>query len=244
MNTIDRNTISCMIVDDEPNAVKLLENYIQKMPFLVLEQKCYDAFEAIANLKQGSVDLIFMDINMPQMSGLDLAAQLPKDQSIIFTTAYSSYALEGYEYNAVDYLLKPITFKRFIQSIDKFRNRYLTTDPAIAPRPKENVPGNCIFVKSGKQYVKLQYNEILYFEASKEYVIVVGANMQTLVYKRMKQLEAQLPPNFIRIHNSFIVNISNLDRVVDNHAVFGQVKLPISSSYRERFLNLIEKNTL
>lgn len=244
MNTIDRNTISCMIVDDEPNAVKLLENYIQKMPFLVLEQKCYDAFEAIAYLKQGSVDLIFMDINMPQMSGLDLAAQLPKDQSIIFATAYSSYALEGYEYNAVDYLLKPITFKRFIQSIDKFRNRCVPTDPAIDSQPKENVTGHYIFVKSGKQYVKLEYNEILYFEARKEYVIVVSANMQTLIYKRMKQLEAQLPPNFIRIHNSFIVNISNLDRVVDNHVVFGQVKLPISSSYREQFLNLIAKNTL
>lgn len=236
--------INCLILDDEPNAVKLLEDYILKVPFLVLKQKCYDAFETIAYLKQEQVDLIFMDINMPQMSGLELAAQLPKNQCIIFTTAYSSYALEGYEYNAIDYLLKPITFKRFIQAIEKVRNYVLVDRQIVIDTSKERHSDHYIFVKSGKQYIKLDYQCILYFEAQKEYVTVVSTDRTILVYKRMKQLEAELPDFFIRIHNSFIVNIKHLDRIVDNQAVIGQTKIPISNSYRDQFLSLITKHVL
>jgi len=111
--------LTCLIVDDEPNALKLLEDHIRKVPHLQLKHKCFDAFEVLEFLKTNSVDLIFLDINMPQLSGMELAAMMPKDQKIIFTTAYSEFALEGYEYNAIDYLLKPVTFKRFMQAVSK-----------------------------------------------------------------------------------------------------------------------------
>lgn len=236
------NTISCLIVDDEPNAVKLLEDHIQKVPFLQLKQKCFDAFEAISFLQKERVDIIFLDINMPEMSGMELAAVLPKDQGIIFTSAYSSYALEGYEYNAVDYLLKPITIKRFLQAVYKAR-RYF---PAVATEadPGGSLQADYMFIKTGKQIVKIEYQKVLYFEAVKEYVNIVSTEGKNLVYKRMKQLELQLPVSFIRIHNSYIINLDRLEKIADNYAIIGQAKLPVSASYREQLLSLVEKKLL
>lgn len=236
------NTISCLIVDDEPNAVKLLEDHIQKVPFLQLKQKCFDAFEAISFLQQEQVDIIFLDINMPEMSGMELAAVLPKDQRIIFTSAYSSYALEGYEYNAVDYLLKPVTIKRFLQAVYKARRHFSAT--GMEAEPDNTAPADYIFIKSGKQIVKIEYRNVLYFEAVKEYVNIVSTEGKNLVYKRMKQLEMQLPASFLRIHNSYIINLHHLEKIVDNHAIIGQVRLPVSASYRAQLLNLVEKKLL
>lgn len=236
--------ITCLIVDDEPNAVQLLEDYIQKIPYLMLKQKCYDAFEALQFLEKEKVDLVFLDINMPKMSGMELAALLPKGQCIIFTSAYASFALEGYEYNALDYILKPIIFKRFVQAVEKVRD-YFQAQTAkksfvIAESKKE-----FMFIKSDRKHIKVYYDDILYFEAQQEYVKVVLANdSPVLVYKRMKQLEEQLPSNFIRIHNSFILNNNYLDFIVDNHASVKGEKLPISASYKAKLIAIIENNTL
>lgn len=237
------NTITCLVVDDEPNAVQLLEDHIRKVPFLQLKAKCFDAFEVLEFLKTGSVQLMFMDINMPQLSGMDLAAMLPKDQHIIFTTAYANYALEGYEYNAIDYLLKPITFKRFMQAVTKAQSVLTPVKGEAASQAA--VPKDAyIFVKSGKQLVKVEYDKIMYLEALKEYVNVVTADSKMLIYKRMKELEEQLPANFIRIHNSYIVNIDHVQHIADNQVVIGKMKLPVSASYRESFLALVNKRLL
>ncbi|MDF2190069.1 LytTR family DNA-binding domain-containing protein [Paraflavitalea sp. CAU 1676] len=237
------SNITCLIVDDEPNAVQLLEDHIRKVPFLQLKAKCFDAFEVLEFLKTDSVHLIFMDINMPQLSGMDLAAMLPKEQHIIFSTAYANYALEGYEYNAVDYLLKPITFKRFMQAVAKAQS--LLQPVKSDPLPPSATPAAAyIFVKSGKQLVKVEYEKILYLEALKEYVNVVTAGSKMLIYKRMKELEEQLPANFIRIHNSYIVNIDHIQHIADNQVVIDKVKLPVSASYREAFLHLVNKRLL
>ncbi|NII25647.1 response regulator transcription factor [Pseudoflavitalea sp. X16] len=238
------NRITCLIVDDEPNAVQLLEDHIRKVPFLQLKAKCYDAFEVLEFLKSDTVQLIFMDINMPQLSGMDLAAMLPKDQHIIFSTAYANYALEGYEYNAVDYLLKPVTFKRFMQAVTKAQ--------ALFAQPRQEtviasaVPAHAsyIFVKSGKQLIKVEYDKVLYLEALKEYVSIVTADQKLMIYKRMKELEEQLPANFIRIHNSYIVNIDHIQHIADNQVVTGKAKLPVSASYRDAFLQVVNKRLL
>ena len=237
------SVITCLIVDDEPNAVQLLEDHIRKVPFLQLKAKCYDAFEVLEFLKSDTVQLIFMDINMPQLSGMDLAAMLPKDQHIIFSTAYANYALEGYEYNAVDYLLKPVTFKRFMQAVNKAQSLF------VQPRQEavvKEIPANTnyIFVKSGKQLIKVEYDKVLYLEALKEYVNIVTADSKMMIYKRMKELEEQLPANFIRIHNSYIVNIDHIQHIADNQVVIGKAKLPVSASYRETFLQLVNKRLL
>jgi DNA-binding LytR/AlgR family response regulator len=237
------STITCLIVDDEPNAVQLLEDHIRKVPFLELKAKCYDAFEVLEFLKSDKVQLIFMDINMPQLTGMDLAALLPKDQHIIFSTAYANYALEGYEYNAVDYLLKPVTFKRFMQAVTKAQA--LFAQPRTETMVKEMPAGaDYIFVKSGKQLIKVAYDKLLYLEALKEYVNMVMIDSKMMIYKRMKELEEQLPPNFIRIHNSYIVNIDHIQHIADNQVVIGKVKLPVSASYRDAFLQLVNKRLL
>lgn len=237
------NTISCLIIDDEPNAVKLLADYIQKVPFLLLRHTCFDAFEAAEFLQKEPVDLLFLDINMPQMSGMELAALLPKSQLLIFTTAYSSHALEGYEFNAIDYLLKPITFKRFMQAISKARYYFSQSETGISSL-KIASPNTYIFIKSGKQVIKIEYKSILYLEAHKEYVNIVSRDNQNLVYKRMKTLEEELPPDFIRIHNSYIINLDHLEKIVENHVIIGKARLPVSNSYRAALTRRVEEKLL
>lgn len=230
-------TITCLIVDDEPNAVQLLEDHVNKVPFLQLLQKCYDAFEALEFLKTHRADLIFLDINMPQLTGMELAAILSKDQRIIFTTAYSEYALEGYEYNAIDYLLKPITFKRFMQAIQKVQALTPSTTETLPEAPETPY----MFVKSGKQIVKVAYHDILYLEAVKEYVCLYTATGKLLVYKRMKELEESLPGNFSRIHFSYIINRDHIQRIEDNHVLIDTARIPISEKYRNGFLQQVNK---
>jgi two-component system, LytTR family, response regulator len=233
------NTISCLIVDDEPNAVQLLEDHIRKVPQLVLKQKCYDAFEALRFLQSDKADLLFLDIQMPGLSGMELASFLHKEQRIIFTTAYANYALEGYEYNAVDYLLKPITFKRFAQAV----NKAMLTFPVVhTVSPVEE--NDYIFIKSGKEIIKLAYHQILFIEALKEYVNIVLPDGKVLAYKRMKDLEEQLPDNFLRIHNSYIVNIDHLEKIVDNHVLIGKERLPVSASCKAQLLAVISRRLL
>lgn len=241
------NSITCLIVDDEPNAVQLLEDHVRKVPFLQLKATCYDAFEVLEFLKKDSVQLIFLDINMPQLSGMDLAAMLPAGQHIIFSTAYAGYALEGYEYNAVDYLLKPVTFKRFMQAVTKART-LLEPKAGQAPpaSPAQEIPAGqrYIFVKSGKQLIKVEYDKVRYLEALKEYVNIVMEDDKLLIYKRMKELEEQLPANFIRIHNSYIVNIDHIRHIADNQVVIGNAKLAVSASYKETFLRKVSQRLL
>lgn len=235
--------ITCLIVDDEPNALRLLEDHIRKVPHLQLRHKCFDAFEVLEFLKSNSVDLMFLDINMPQLSGMELAAMMPKDQKIIFTTAYSEFALEGYEYNAVDYLLKPVTFKRFMQAVSKLNILEKRDLPIVEPVAGETEE-EYMFVKSGKQIIKVEYQNILYFEALKEYVCIYTPEEKLLVYKRMKELEESLPKNFIRVHNSYIININHLQKIDANQVIIGKEKIPVSNSYRDHLLEVINKRMI
>ena len=171
---------------------------------------------------------------------------LPKEQPIIFTTAYSAHALEGYEYNAVDYLLKPITFKRFMQAVSKAQLLIAAAKQETPAAKTKETPAKAgyIFVKSGKQISKVEYDKVLYLESLREYVNIVTADSKMMIYKRMKELEEQLPDNFVRIHNSYMVNIDHIEHIADNQVEVGKTKLPVSASYRDAFLQLVNKKLL
>ncbi len=235
--------ITCIIVEDEPHALRLLEDHIGKLSFLQLEARFFDAMEALEYLKQHTIDLIFLDINMPGLSGMDMAAMLPARQKLIFTTAYSEYALDSFEYQVVDYLLKPISFKRFMQAVNKltaFMQQNEQT-PAVNSSSEEN---DFLFVKSGKQVHKIEYDAICYMEALKEYIAIHTATEKILVYKRMKEVAEQLPPQFVRIHNSYIVNLRHIKNIESNLVIVKGESLPVSNGYRSFFQEKIQSRLL
>jgi two-component system LytT family response regulator len=233
--------LNCIIIDDEPNAVDLLEMLIKQSTSWTLCHKCYDALEAIAFLKERKVDFVFLDINMPQLSGMELAALLPRETKIVFTTAYSEYALGSFEFSTIDYLLKPITLKRFLaaqQKIEDYFRLHHTETETIAGSPGL---GDYFFVKSGKELRKILLEDILYFEGEKEYVRLVTGKEQMLIYRRLKEIEDQLTLPFVRVHNSYIINIRQLQKIQDNHAFIAGKQIPISEKYRDHFMGVIQE---
>jgi len=226
--------LGCLIIDDEPNAGQLLQDYIGKVPYLTLKGNCFDAVEALHFLSHSATDLIFMDIDMPGLSGIELMNILPKEQKVIFTTAYSEYALESYEYNVIDYLLKPISFRRFMMAVSKVANGI----PPPAP------PEEYMFVKSDKQMIRINFRDILYFEALKEYICIHTKKQKIITYKRMKELMDRLPCNFTRIHNSYIINGDHISKVEGNFVLIDNISLPVGISYKEPFTGFIQTRTL
>lgn len=229
------NTLSCLIVEDEPNAMLLLQDHISKVPFLALKGSCYDAMEAMRFLKEQHVDVLFLDINMPRLTGMELAAMLPVSQKIIFTTAYSEYALDSFDYHVIDYLLKPISFKRFMQAVHKLDQVAGKKEAASSGPLAEK---DFLFVKSGRQVHQIAYESILYIEALKEYIAIHTASEKLLVYKRMKEIAAQLPASFIRIHNSYIVNMRHVKSVGTAEVMVKETSLPVSNGYK----SLLQEN--
>ena len=226
--------ISCLVIDDEPLAVDLLAEYIGQTPGLSLSHKCYNALEALEYLKENKVHLIFLDINMPQLSGMQLASLLPAGSQFIFTTAYSEFAVASYDLNAVDYLLKPITFDRFLKAINKAMQ---VTGQGV----KEKEP---FFIKTGKRIVQLQYDDVLFIEGLKDYVVFHAKGAKHIVYKRMKELEETLPLFFSRVHNSYIINRNHLERLEDGSVYVSAEKIPVSEKYKEGFLKMVNDKLL
>jgi two-component system LytT family response regulator len=229
-----------MVVDDEPNAVNLLEVLIGQSTSWELVARCYNSLQAISFLKNNTVDLVFLDINMPLLTGMELAALLPADTAIVFTTAHSDHAAESYTYNTLDYLLKPITLKRFLSAVKKIEKHF---QPAGAPSEPEKVNGY-FFVKSGTQLHRILLQEILFFESRKEYVRVVAQTSDVLTYRRLKDIEAQLPPPFTRVHNSYIVNLAQISRIQDNHIHIGDTQIPIGEKFKEVVMEMVRRRTI
>jgi DNA-binding LytR/AlgR family response regulator len=231
-------------VDDEPNAVNLLEMLIGQNTSWQLLGKCYNAREALAFIKAHPVDLIFLDINMPQLSGMEMASLLPPDTRIVFTTAYSEYAADSYSFQTIDYLLKPITLRRFYSSLQKIEAHFNMLEGQKQPRTTP-VPltEEYFFIKSGRTLSKVLLKDILYFEGEKEYARLVSSQDKILIYKRLKDIEEQLSPTFIRVHNSYIVNVARVDSIRDNHIFIGGKQIPISEKFREAFMNIIRERT-
>jgi two-component system LytT family response regulator len=239
-------SLKCLIVDDEPNAVNLLEMFIQQNTSWELLAKCYDAREALTFLKTHAVDLIFLDINMPHLTGMEMAALLPPSTRIVFTTAYSEFAADSYGFPTIDYLLKPITLKRFYAAMQKVDAYFSRPDPVSVAAATTSLPASPLteeyfFIKSGRTLQKVLLKEILYFEGEKEYVRLVTPTQKLLVYRRLKDIEEQLSATFARVHNSYIVNIVRLDSIRDNHVFIGGKQIPISEKFREAFMTRIKE---
>ena len=242
--------INVIIVDDEPLAQDVLETYIEKIPELNLIEKCSNALEANEALKNHDIDLMFLDIQMPQLTGVDFLKTLNHPPLVIFTTAYPNYAIEGFELNALDYLLKPISLERFMKAVNKAEEQLeLQSKGGSSSGGEEEEEPNFIFVKADKKLVKVNYADIIYIEGLKDYVIIRMENSRVITLQTMKSLEEKLPQNiFKRIHRSYIVNVDKIEAIVGNMIEViekNQAKhLPIGKNYRDELLELINKNRL
>ena len=244
--------INVIIVDDEPLAQDVLETYIEKIPELNLVEKCSNALEANEALKNHDIALMFLDIQMPQLTGVDFLKTLSHPPLVIFTTAYPNYAIEGFELNALDYLLKPISLERFMKAVNKAMGQLeLQNKGGSVPGggEEEGEEPDFIFVKADKKLVKVNYADIIYIEGLKDYVIIRMENSRVITLQTMKSLEEKLPQNiFKRIHRSYIVNVDKIEAIVGNMIEViekNQAKhLPIGKNYRDELLELINKNRL
>jgi|ERR1044072_359985 DNA-binding LytR/AlgR family response regulator len=208
--------IKCIIVDDEPLSRELLENHIERIPFLDLVKSCADAFDAIDVLQTETIELLITDIQMPRINGLELIKSLSNPPFIIFATAFSNYAIEGYDLNAVDFLLKPISFERFLKAINKAKKDIdQKSGESAAANNKQQVQH--LFVKDGLRLSKILFEDILYVEGMKDYIKIVTKQRNIVTYMRMKSIEEVLPESqFIRIHKSYIIHIPAIKSVLGN----------------------------
>jgi len=231
--------IKCLVIDDEPFAVQLLSDYINKSNDLELVQAFTDPIKAFHFLNENSIDLIFMDIQMPELTGIQLIKLIPPSCNVIFTTAYSEYALESYDFDVVDYLLKPISFERFLLSVEKFKNRFSKKDtPTVA---SENQP-NFIFVKSGHRTLKINLSDILFLESQSDYVAIHSKEKKILTLENMSFFEKNLPKDqFIRVHRSYIISIPKIDFIERNRITINDTLIPISKTYQDHFWNFVGK---
>ncbi len=233
--------INCLAIDDEPLALDVIEDLASKVPFLNLKGRVQSALEAMSFLEKEAIDLIFLDIQMNDLTGFELLRTLEKKPLVIFTTAYPNYALESYEVDAVDYLMKPIPLDRFVRAVNKAKQRLASKKPAT-DQPvvvKENTP-SFIFVKSEYRSVKINLDDILYVESLKDYVAFQLKEERILSLLSMKEVEESLPSErFIRIHRSFIVSMDKIETIERNQVVLGEKRVTVGESYREEFKKLL-----
>jgi two-component system LytT family response regulator len=237
-------SLRCLIVDDEPLARNLLTDYVGKVSFLELEATCCSPLTALDTLRTTPIDLLFLDVQMPELNGLALLRILPRPPLVILTTAYSDYALQGYELNVVDYLLKPITLDRFLLAVHKAQARQPLATAAPTPLPAPAAAGQpFLFVKDGGRLVKVRWSDILYVEGLKDYVAIHTRQQKIVSLQRLKELERLLPAGqFMRIHHSYIVALDSIDAIHKDKVQVGSRFLPISDSYRPAFKEFISRN--
>jgi two-component system LytT family response regulator len=235
--------IRCLAIDDEPLAVKKIAGYIQKVPFLELVAECRSAAEAMSIMDANDIQLLFIDINMPDISGMEFVKSLTNKPNVVFTTAYSEYAVEGFQVDAIDYLLKPITFSNFLKAANKVKNRIeLSTN-----NQKESVQttANHLFVKSEYKLIRIELDDIKYIESQHEYIKIHLANSTAVSTQlSLKSIEEILPADrFMRVHRSFIVNLAKISVIERNRIVFdGKTYIPVSDQYKEKFQEYIDGN--
>lgn len=232
-------TLNCAIVDDEPLALNLLESYVNKTPFLKLAGKYSSAVQAMKELPDQQVDLLFLDIQMPELNGLEFSKMVDPHTRIVFTTAFDQYAIDGYRVNALDYLLKPISYVDFLQAANKALQWFELTQ-----KPAEEI--DSIFVKSDYKLVQIELSKIMYIEGLKDYIKIYteGAAKPVLSLMSMKAMEELLPATrFIRVHRSFIVQKDKI-RVIDRgRIVFDKTYIPISDSYKQAFQTFLDQRS-
>jgi len=240
--------IRCLAVDDEAYAAEIVANYIKRTPFLSLVATTTNAFEAITMVQEGKIDLVFLDIQMPELTGIQFLKICGNKCKVILTTAYSEYALEGFDLDVVDYLLKPISYERFYKAALKAQQMLLI--PSIKETTDESnqlvnmVANDFIFVKGDtkNKFTKISYNEILYIEGLKNYVSIYTATQRIITYQTLRELEDILPqPPFYRVHRSYIVSTVHIKLVDGNYMTISDQSIPIGETYREDFFKIIRE---
>ena len=237
------NELACIIVDDEELARVLLENYISRLPYLKLVGKCSNPIEALQFLQDQTIDLIFLDIQMPEMIGTDFLKSLSQKPMVVFTTAYAEYALEGYELNVIDYLLKPFPFERFLKAVNKASDlaKLKSKDVSNLTSPeKQIIERDYILVKSEHKVHRIHHKDILYIQSMREYVAYNTPKGRILSLGSLKKLEVDLPQEqFLRIHKSYIISKAKASVLEGNMVHIGKEKIPIGASYRKEVLRLL-----
>ncbi|HVW14561.1 MAG TPA: LytTR family DNA-binding domain-containing protein [Mucilaginibacter sp.] len=232
--------IKCLLVDDEPLAIGLLQKHIGQLDFLEVTATCPNALKALETLKNTEVDLMFLDIRMPAINGIDFLKTLRNPPKVIITTAYREYALDGYDLDIVDYLLKPITFDRFFKSIERYLRIADQQDQSINQVHAEN---GSILLKSGYKNIKVITDDILYMESLKDYVKVYTPNGTVTTKYKISDMENKLSnKNFLRIHRSFIVNLKHISAFTASDVEIGKTELPIGESYKEHVFRILRKS--
>jgi DNA-binding LytR/AlgR family response regulator len=229
--------LSCVIIDDEPAARKLLHEFVEKVPYLDLRCKFENAIKAEAYLRNDEVDIIFLDIEMPEISGLQFLKMSEIKSLVILTTAFNQYALEGYQLDIIDYLLKPFPFDRFLKAVQKARD-YIELKNAASG----HLTSSYIFVRSEKRIEKIEFKDFLYAETLGNYVRIHLENKKIISFLTLKSLESQVPPNeFIKIHQSFLVNSSKINAIEGNEVRINEIALPIGRNYRESVMQMVQE---
>lgn len=234
--------INCLVIDDEPLAQRVVERYAEDVPFLHIRKKCSTAMEAIELLKNDEIDLIFLDINMPKLTGIEFLRTLKHPPLVIITTAYAEYAIQGYELNVLDYLMKPFSFERFVRAVQKAQetllNRNLHKADTIL---EESLEGDFVFIKSSKKTFRVNFSDINYIEALGDYVKIFTTERMIVSYQSMKNIEKLLPSkNFIRIHKSYIIAVSKVEMIEGNFVRIKDQRIPIGTNYKAEFEKLIK----
>lgn len=221
--------MNCLIVDDEEMSRATIEHFVKKIPHLSIVGLCADAIEASEYMLAHKIDLVFLDIEMPEISGLEFASNLRGDTSVILITSKKEYAVDAFEQNVVDYLVKPVDFNRFLKAVSKVKQK----EGKSAPSVKDDE----IFIKSGNKIIKVKLSEIRYIQAMADYAVIHCEGKKHIIYSTMKLLDKKLPSDkFARIHRSYIVNIQKINQIEDLKVNIGDALLPIGVSYKESFM--------
>lgn len=235
--------MNCIAVDDEPLALDIIENYVNKHPDLTLIARCNNAAEASEILKTRKIDLMFLDIEMPEITGLSFVKSLEHRPLFMFTTAYPDYAVEGFELDAIDYLLKPIAYERFEKGVEKAKEYFRIKQTADVA--ETDLESEFIFVKANQKLVKLAYNEIYFVEAFADYVKIFLADKKIVTLQTMKNMEKKLPTEFFsRVHRSFIVNRNHVSSFSTSVCEVNGVKIPIGKNYKDDFVAIMKGNKI
>ncbi len=244
--------LKCIAVDDEPLALDIIEDYISKVPFLELVKRTEDAIEALQLVQAGGIDLVFLDVQMPELTGIQFLKIAGGKCSYILTTAYSQYALESYDLNVSDYLLKPIPFDRFYKAVEKVRNQVKVTAAVVAePLPVVAVPQSLqpvqdfIFVKTEHKIQKIELDDILYIEGLKDYISIFTRSERVITLQNMKKMEETLPSSqFIRVHKSYIIALDKIESIERSRISICSKVIPIGDTYRDEFFKRIDSNNI
>ena len=234
----------CLIIDDEPLGIKLIKAHLDKLESFEVAGECKSALIAVEYLRTEKIDLIFLDINMPEISGIDFLKNLSDPPYVIITTAYREYAIEGYELDVVDFLLKPISFERFLKAINRYCNRSRTSTSTVGNNSAESHEKKHVYIQDGKNTFKLLYDDIIYFEGYGEYVKVITINKNYLVRDSLAEFEHRLSSDFfLRIHKSYLINIRKILGFSTIHVMLKNNELPVGRVYREKVMKILKAGT-